>query len=281
VTSSAEGTGAVAVVTGATRGIGLALAEAMLKSGMTVYAVGVDPGRVADVALRLSDPKLHARRCDVANGAEVDSLLREVEERHGRLDWVVNNAGIVGGGELADMTTEQMKKLVDVNLWGVLHGSRAAAASMRRRGSGHIVNVASMAGVLPVPFSAVYTATKHAVFGFSLALREELAPHGVGVHVVCPDVVDTNIFDHALDTASYSYRATIARHIGRAIAPADAARHALAGVRRGQAVIYTPPSSRALGLIGKIFPSFIAKQVATRMAPRVLPTENAAARNRP
>ncbi len=257
----------IAIVTGATRGIGFALAEAMLRDGMIVYALGVDPARVAELADRLRHPNLHARRVDVADGSAVDAFVKEVHAAHGRVDWMVNNAGIVGGGELADMSGAQMKKIVDVNLWGVIHGTRAVAPLMRAQRRGHIVNVASMAGVFPVPFSAVYTATKHAVFGFTLALREELAPHGVGVHVVCPDVVDTNIFDHALDTASYSYRATIARHLGRAISAEDAARHALAGVRRGRAVIYTPPRSRALGTLGRLFPTFIARQVALRMAP--------------
>src|SRR5262249_40584087 len=148
---------------------------------------------------------------------------------------------------LADMSDAQMKKVVDVNLWGVIHGSRLAAARMRRQKSGRVVNVASMAGVFPVPFSAVYTATKHAAFGVSLALREELAPHGVGVHVVCPDVVDTGIFDHAIDNAGYSYRNVITRHIGRAISAGEAARHVIAGVASDRAVIYTPPRSRAIG----------------------------------
>jgi len=196
----------VAVITGATRGIGLALANALLADGMVVYAVGVDEKRVAELAERLRHPRLSARRLDVADPAAVEALLAEVERDHGRLDWMVNNAGVLAGGELADMSEAQMERLVDVNLWGVIHGSRLAAARMRRQRSGHIVNVASMAGVFPVPFSAVYTATKHAVYGFSLALREELRPHGVSAHVVCPDVVDTGIFDRADDNAGYSYR---------------------------------------------------------------------------
>jgi short-subunit dehydrogenase len=186
----------------------------------------------------------------------------------------VNNAGLLGGGELADMESAKLEQLVGVNLWGVIHGSRLAAREMRRQGSGSIVNVASMAGVLPVPFSAVYTATKHAVFGFSLALREELAPHGVGVHVVCPDVVDTQIFDRALDTPSYSYRSTITRHAGRAITAEEAARHVLAGVRKGRSVIYTPPRSSVLGALGKMFPTFLARQIAARMAPDPAPTRS-------
>ena len=265
MTNPSAATAPVAVITGATRGIGFALAEAMLAGGAIVYAVGVDAARVADVAVRLRHPALRAHRLDVADGNGVERLLCDIDAEHGRLDWMINNAGVLAGGELADMSERQLRALVDVNLWGVIHGSRHAAAHMRRQRHGRIVNVASMAGVLPVPYSAVYTATKHAVFGLSLALREELREHGVGVHVVCPDIVDTGIFDRAIDNANYSYRRVIDRLFSRAISARDAARHVLDGVARDQAIIYTPPRSRIVGTLGRLFPSFFARQVGIRM----------------
>src|SRR5262249_8962393 len=94
---------AVAVVTGATRGIGFALAEELLREGMIVYAIGVDQTRLADAAARLAHANLHVRRLDVANLEAFEELLREIDVRHGRLDWMVNNAGVLAGGELADM----------------------------------------------------------------------------------------------------------------------------------------------------------------------------------
>jgi short-subunit dehydrogenase len=258
---------AVAIVTGATRGIGLALTEALLRDGMTVYAIGLDDKRLADVAARLASPRLHMRRLDVADGNAFAALVADVVAAQGRLDWMVNNAGCLAGGELADMSEAQLRQLVDVNLWGVIHGSRLASIQMRKQRGGRIINLASMAGVLPVPFSAVYTATKYAVFGFSLALREELRGYGVGVHVVCPDVVATEIFDRAGNTHDYSYRRVIDRHMGRAISAADAARHVVSGVRKEQPIIYAPPRSRVLGAVGRIFPSLVARQVAARMGP--------------
>lgn len=283
---SPVGAATVAVVTGATRGIGLALTQALIDRGATVYAIGRDPGRLSDLRDRLPRPtlalpgaarrgqepeKLQPRRLDVGDGAAFAALLDEVYARHGRLDWVVNNAGIVGGGELADMSDAQVRALVDVNLWGVLHGSRLAAAHMRRQGSGRIVNVASMAAVMPVPYSAVYTATKHAVFGLTLALREELRGHGVGVHVFCPDIVDTGIFERALDNDGYSYAGIIQRHFSRAITPEAAARHLLDGVAREQAIVYAPPRSRVVGTLGRIWPTFFARQVALRMRAEPVP----------
>jgi short-subunit dehydrogenase len=258
----------IAIVTGATRGIGLSLAEALLRERMTVYAVGRDEKRLSEIATRLGHPLLHTHKLDVTDEAAFAALIADVIKTHGRIDWLVNNAGCLAGGELADMSAAQMKQLVDVNLWGVIFGSRLASVEMRKQHSGRIINVASMAGVLPVPFSAVYTATKHAVFGLSLALREELRPYGVGVHVVCPDLVATEIFDGSIDNEGYSYRQIVNRHMGRAISAEEAARHVISGVRKDLPIIYAPPRSRALGAVGRLFPSIVARQIAARMAPK-------------
>src|SRR5262249_36706980 len=118
--------GGVAVVTGATRGIGFALAEALVGEGMIVYAIGIDPARLAEASAQLASARLHGRRVAVTDPAALAQLVREIDAAHGRLDWMVNNAGLLAGGELADMSEAQMKALVDVNLWGVIHGSRLA-----------------------------------------------------------------------------------------------------------------------------------------------------------
>ncbi|HEX4459499.1 MAG TPA: SDR family NAD(P)-dependent oxidoreductase, partial [Polyangia bacterium] len=214
---------------------------------------------------RVANSSLHARRLDVADADGFAALVDEVVATHGRLDWLVNNAGIVGGGELADMSLAQERAIVDTNLWGVLHGSRLAAAHMRRRRAGHIVNVASMAAMLPVPYSAVYTATKHAVLGFSLALREELREYGVGVHCFCPDIVDTSIFDTSLDNDGYDYRRVIDRHAGRAIGVDVAVRCLVDGVARDAAIIFAPSRSRILGTLSRLAPSWLAHFAASRM----------------
>lgn len=273
---SAATRGAVVVVTGATRGIGLALARALIGGGAIVYAIGRDSLRLAETAAQLQSPSLHTRRLDVADADGFAALVDDVVATHGRIDWLVNNAGIVGGGEFTDMSLAQQRAIVDTNLWGVLHGSRLAATHMRRRRAGHIVNVASMAAVLPVPYSAVYTATKHAVFGFSLALREELRDYGVGVHCFCPDIVDTGIFDSALDNAGYDYRSVIDRHAGRAIGADAAARCLVDGVARDAAIIYAPARSRLLGTLSRLAPSWLAHAAASRMRAQSHSTTKAA-----
>jgi short-subunit dehydrogenase len=135
-----------------------------------------------------------ALACDVSDRKELARLPVIVEELLGPADIVVNNAGVPGGGNFADLTHEQIQNVVDVNLMGVLHATRAFLPPMLARGHGHIVNVASLAGLFATPGSAVYSATKHAVVAFSEALNYDTAPRNVLVTSVNPGFVHTEGF---------------------------------------------------------------------------------------
>src|SRR5207248_6593438 len=119
----------------------------------------------------------------------------QTRNRHGRLDLMVNNAGIGIGGETRELLLAHWDRIIDVNLRGVVHGVHAAYPVMIEQGSGHIVNTASLAGLLPSPGATPYAMTKHAVVGLSLSLRGEAAAYGVRVTAVCPGVVETPILD--------------------------------------------------------------------------------------
>lgn len=139
--------------------------------------------------------KAKAVKVDVADFSAVERLVRETIERTGRLDYLFNNAGIGIGGTVSDYGIQDWNRILDVNLRGVIHGVQAAYKVMTAQGFGHIVNTASMAGLMPSPGMASYSMTKHAVVGLSKALRAEAAGLGIRVTVLCPGVIQTAILE--------------------------------------------------------------------------------------
>jgi hypothetical protein len=186
----------VVVITGASSGIGEATAVAFAQRGGKVVLAARRLERLEQLAGRIEEAggSALALRCDVSDVDELDRLPGIVNELVGPTDVLVNSAGIPGGGEFANLTHEQIDKVVRVNLLGVMHASRAFLPGMLARGSGHIVNVASLAGRFAPPRSAVYSATKHGVVGFSESLSYEAADRGVLVTSVNPGFVATEGF---------------------------------------------------------------------------------------
>jgi NAD(P)-dependent dehydrogenase (short-subunit alcohol dehydrogenase family) len=191
--------GKVAVVTGGASGIGLATAEALLGAGMRVVLADVDEARLRDVAARLTESgaDVAAEICDTASEAAVGDLAEAVLARFGAAHLLFNNAGIAGVGDAWSGPMSLWHRVVGVNLYGVVHGIRAFLPIMTEQGEGHIVNTASMAGLVAVPGAAPYNVTKHGVVALSEGLFLELAATGspVGVSVLCPGFVRTNLMD--------------------------------------------------------------------------------------
>jgi short-subunit dehydrogenase len=192
--------GAVVVVTGASAGIGEATAVAFARRGATVVLAARRQERLEELADRIARAggRALALRCDVTDPEQLVRLERVVEEAFGRTDVLVNNAGVPGGGRFEDLSFGQIDAVVRVNLIGVMFGTRAFLPGMVRRGHGHIVNVASLAGRFAGPGAAVYTATKHGVVAFSESLNYETEDRGVHVTTVNPGFVATEGFpqDH-------------------------------------------------------------------------------------
>lgn len=249
----------VAMVTGAASGIGAALTRLLLSRGAHVVAADVDAAgldRLEGAGDRLDRVVLDVRRPD-----EVFAVVRDVTTRHGRLDLMVNNAGVVVGGPFEATSDEAWSRVVDVNLWGVVHGTRAAYDAMRAQRHGHIVNVASSAGVMPVAHSVAYAATKHAVVGLSTSLRAEARGAGVNVSVVVPGVVDTAIFSSATNVGGYDYERAMRRVPFRKVTASRAAEHILAGVEHNRAVITFPAYNRALVALHRLMPEAMSAVV--------------------
>jgi len=188
--------GVVVVITGASSGIGEASAMPFARAGSRVVLAARRLERLEALAelIRSRGGTAFPVRCDVTDDAEVATLVERTLAAFGRCDVLVNNAGIPGGGPFREQTPEQIERVVDVNLRGVLRMTRAFLPSMLERRRGHVVNVASLAGRFATPGSSVYGATKHAVVAFSESLFYELRPLGVLVTTVNPGFTRTEGF---------------------------------------------------------------------------------------
>jgi NADP-dependent 3-hydroxy acid dehydrogenase YdfG len=245
--------GSIAVVTGAASGIGAALARALHEKGVEVAAADLDEAGLAALPRGIITIPL-----DVTDGAAVRDALEKTAADHGRLDFVFNNAGIFAAGNFEDMTDAAWQRIVDVNLWGVINGTRAAYDIMAAQGHGHIVNTASSAGVMPVARSAAYAATKHAVVGLTTSLRAEAKAHGVRASVVVPGLVDTAIFDRARDLTGSDYQKTLDTLPFRKVTPERAAAEILSGVERNQQFITFPRYNRVIWRLNRVLPDVMS-----------------------
>jgi NAD(P)-dependent dehydrogenase (short-subunit alcohol dehydrogenase family) len=185
--------GAVAIVTGGASGIGRALAEALARRGARVVMADRQFELAGEVAARIrkNGGEADAQEVDVTDFPATKRLVEDTFKALGRLDYVFNNAGIGIIGEARLYELEDWNRVLDINLRGVVHGVQAAYPIMLRQGFGHLVNMASLAGLFPYPLVVGYCATKHAIVGLSTSLRIEAAAAGVRVSVLCPGPVRT------------------------------------------------------------------------------------------
>jgi len=187
--------GKVAVITGGGSGIGASLAEACAAEGMRVVVADVNRERAEAVAAELPDDTAYGKAVDVADAAQVQELADFAFDTFGAVHLLCNNAGVSPVGRVWDYSDEDFRWLVGVNLFGVANGLRSFVPRMIEQGEGHIVNTGSGASFVSTPRLGPYCATKHAIVGLSEALRYELEGTGIGVSVLVPAGVNTNIAD--------------------------------------------------------------------------------------
>ncbi|MQW74571.1 SDR family NAD(P)-dependent oxidoreductase [Nocardioides sp. dk4132] len=262
--------GCSAIVTGAGSGVGAALARALVGAGAHVWLADLDEEAATRVAATLADPEAgpgtaRPARLDVTDAAAVAALVHEVADEHGRLDLLFNNAGITFGGETEDLTLEQWNAIIDVNLRGVVHGVHAAYPLMVRQGAvggrgGHIVNTASMGGLMAAGLITSYVATKHAVVGLSLALRSEAAAKGVGVTAICPSAVETPLLEKG-ELGRFRGRDYYLKGQGvrRPLDPDVLADRVLAAVAADRPLLVTPLQARLAWRLGRLSPALVAR----------------------
>ncbi len=224
----------VAIITGASTGIGLGLSRGLLDRGAKVYMSSRTPKNIAAAAESLTQHggRVHAQVLDVRDEEAVNSYIAYVGSR-GPIDYIFCNAG-VGFGQAFTMTKrEDWDTVFDVNLFGVVNCVHAVIPIMIQQGYGHIVNTASVCGIVPLPYQTVYAASKYAVVGFGEDLRHEMSFHNIKVTTVCPGAVDTMIFYRSLD---YQLHLELPKP-SEAISIDQAADEILQGVEEGQNIV--------------------------------------------
>jgi NAD(P)-dependent dehydrogenase (short-subunit alcohol dehydrogenase family) len=188
------------VVTGAASGIGREITRAFARRGARLAVADINAGGLEKVRLELTPlaAKVYAQVVDVAVAADVESFCDSVYREMGRVDVLCNNAGVAVSGAFEDIALEDWQWILGINLMGVIHGCHYFYPRMiAQGGGGHIVNIASAAGLFPLPGSIPYSCSKYAVVGLSETLRAEAALHGIGVSAICPGFVASGIFDSA------------------------------------------------------------------------------------
>ncbi len=268
--------GASAIVTGGASGIGKALATELTARGASVLVADIDGSGAASVADALQRPgtgpgSATAVTLDVTDADAVAGVVGRFAADHDGLDFLFNNAGIGIGGEVRELTLAHWQRVIDVNLRSVVHGVTAAYPMMIAQGRGHIVNTASLSGLVPSPLLVPYSTTKHAVVGLSVGLRVEAANHGVRVSVVCPGVIDTPLLDKPNPDdlpptdSMPDIRDLLTRMVGQPYPAISLARDVLDRVALDRAIIVSPRHARLVWAAYRLAPGLLIDQSPRRL----------------
>lgn len=243
--------GKVVAITGGARGIGRATAAALIAQGARV-AIG-------DIEVQLAEQTAHelgggtvGLALDVTDRASFEDFLRAVDDQLGPLDVLINNAGIMPIGPFVEESDATARTLIDINLVGVIIGSKLALQQFLARGRGHLVNIASAAGKAGFPSGATYCATKHAVVGLSESIRAEVRNTGIGVSVVMPVVVHTDLGAGLPETRGF-----------KAVEAEDVANAIVDALQFDRYEVYVPKSTKALFRMKALVPAWAMEAMTT------------------
>ncbi|MEU0535422.1 SDR family oxidoreductase [Amycolatopsis tolypomycina] len=262
------------VVTGAGSGIGRATALAFAERGADVVITDIDAAAAAETRKLLGTHGLAEYTVDSSDGEAVHRFAQRVRAEHGVPDIVVNNAGIGMSGPFLDTSVEDWERVIDVNLWGVIHGCRAFAPMLAERAEGgQIVNLASAAAYLPSKILAAYATTKSAVLTLSVCLRAELAAHHIGVTAVCPGIVKTNITSTTKfvgvseEEQRRRQQESSKLYARRGFGPEGVARDILRAVEKDIAIAPSTPEAKAALVLSRLTPGLLRKAAKLDLTP--------------
>ncbi|HUT52771.1 MAG TPA: SDR family NAD(P)-dependent oxidoreductase [bacterium] len=206
-----------ALVTGAGSGLGRALCLGLARRGYTVAVTDINVPAAEETAGLVGEAggKASVARVDVTRAEELESAAERFFSEWGGVDLLINNAGVAAAGRMEEVTLEDWHWIMGINFWSVVHGSRAFIPRMRAQGGGHIINVASLAGIASLQYMSPYNATKAAVISLSETLKGELHPDNIGVTVVCPSFFKTNLISNYRGPADLKDAAQTLLDIGK------------------------------------------------------------------
>ena len=234
----------IVIVTGSGSGIGKEMCLYLAKQRAKIVITDINLNLANETAKKVREfgADCLVKYIDVANKDDVEKVVNETKDSFNRIDLMINNAGIGLDGEFKDMTLEHWKKIIDINLWGVIYGTYAVYPIMMEQGYGQIVNVSSLAGLIPGGLMSSYVATKHAVVGFSLALRSEANQYGIKVNALCPGFIETPIHDRTLKVSDYLKSEKNQRNKNRFPTANNCIHGMMKGIEKNKAIIIVPCS---------------------------------------
>ncbi|MBE8518276.1 SDR family oxidoreductase [Amycolatopsis sp. H6(2020)] len=262
------------VVTGAGSGIGRATALAFAERGADVIVTDIDAASATETLKLLAEHGVTEYTVDSSDGEAVHRFAERVRAEHGVPDIVVNNAGIGMSGPFLDTSVEDWERVIDVNLWGVIHGCRAFAPMLAERAEGgQIVNLASAAAYLPSKILSAYATTKSAVLTLSVCLRAELAAHHIGVTAVCPGIVKTNITNTTRfvgvseEEQRRRQKESSKLYARRGFGPEGVARDILRAVEKDIAIAPSTPEAKVALVLSRLTPGLLRKAAKLDLTP--------------
>ncbi len=265
--------GRVVIITGGSRGLGLLMARELKKKGARLALFARNREELMRAKEELDGTSVLAITCDVSERAQVQQAVDITIQHFGRVDMLVNNAGIIQVGPIEHMTYGDYHQAMNVHFWGALHCTEAVLPHMRRRRSGRIVNIASIGGLIAVPHLAPYSASKFALVGYSDAVRNEVAKDGIRVTTVCPGLMRTGSAVNALikgrHGAEFAWFAALSSLPFVSIDARRAARKIVSAARQGVPHLTITPQARLAAVIERLMPNAFARAMA--VANRMLP----------
>jgi NAD(P)-dependent dehydrogenase (short-subunit alcohol dehydrogenase family) len=242
------------VVTGAGSGLGRAFCLQLARRGGRIVVSDVNEASARETAAMLGGAEAHVFRCDVSVRAEVEALAAFADEKLGGADVLVNNAGVAVSGDIGTITDADWQWIVGINLWGPIYGCELFVPGMKQRGRGHIINVASLAGIANAARMAPYNVTKAGVIALSETLHGELAGTGVGVSVLCPSFFPTNIMNASRGGQAREHKMVAKMMAKSPVTADDVARIALDAAARGELHVLPHAEGRWLWRMRRLAP---------------------------